>query len=139
MSKNGPIILVDDDTDDQEILQELLKDLGVQNKIIICKNGQEAENFLRTTDDKPFIILCDINMPIMTGLELRAVIEADPFLREKSIPFIFLSTTGSQVAVRKAYDLTVQGFFQKQDSLEELRANLKRIVDYWRTCLHPNI
>ncbi len=139
MSKNGPIILVDDDTDDQEILQEVLKDLGVQNKIIICKNGQEAETFLRTTDDKPFIILCDINMPIMTGLELRAVIEADPFLREKSIPFIFLSTTGSQVAVRKAYDLTVQGFFQKQDSLEELRANLKRIVDYWRTCLHPNI
>ena len=138
MPKSGPIILVEDDTDDQEILLEVLKSLGVQNNVVVCKNGQEAEAYLRTTTDKPFLILCDINMPLMNGLELRSVIENDPFLKEKSIPFIFLSTTGNPLAVRKAYDLTVQGFFQKQNSLEELRNSLKMIIEYWRTCLHPS-
>lgn len=138
MPKSGPIVLVDDDTDDQEILQEVLKSLGVPNNVIVCKNGQEAEAYLRTTSDKPFLILCDINMPIINGLELRATIEADPFLKGKSIPFIFLSTTGNPAAVRKAYDLTVQGFFQKRNSYDELRDSLKMILEYWRTCLHPN-
>jgi CheY-like chemotaxis protein len=137
MPKSGPIILVDDDNDDQEILHEVLKGLGVQNKLIAFKNGHEAESYLRTTADKPFLILCDINMPVMNGLELRAIIEGDPFLKEKSIPFIFLSTTGNPLAVRKAYDLTVQGFFQKQNSLEEMRNNMKLILDYWCNCLHP--
>src|SRR5215218_9534907 len=71
------------------------------------KNGKEAEAYLRTTTHHPFLILCDINMPVMTGLELRATIEADPVLKEKSIPFIFLSTTGNPTVVRNAYSLTV--------------------------------
>lgn len=138
MPKNGPIILIDDDADDQEILQEILKNLNVKNDLVIFKNGHEAEAYLRTTADRPFLILCDINMPVMNGLELRTLIESDPVLKQKSIPFIFLSTTGNPIAVRKAYDLTVQGFFQKQNNLEELTNNLKMIIEYWRTCLHPN-
>jgi CheY-like chemotaxis protein len=139
MPKSGPIILVEDDTDDQDIMQEVLRNLGVTNQLLLFKNGQEAETYLRTTTDRPFLIFCDINMPVMNGLELRAAIEADPFLKQKCIPFIFLSTTDNPVAVRKAYDLTIQGFFQKQNSLEELRNNLKMILEYWRTCLHPGV
>lgn len=137
MPKSGPIVLVDDDTDDQEIMQEVLRNLEVQNNLLIFKNGQEAVGYLKTTTDRPFLILCDINMPVMNGLELREAIEADPYLKDKSIPFIFISTTGNPAAVRKAYDLTVQGFFQKQNSLEQLSNDLKLIIAYWRTCLHP--
>ena len=107
MRQHGPIILIDDDLDDQEIVQEVLRGLNIQNQLLFFKNGKEAEAYLRTTTHHPFLILCDINMPVMTGLELRATIEADPVLKEKSIPFIFLSTTGNPTVVRNAYSLTV--------------------------------
>lgn len=139
MPKSGPIILVDDDTDDQEILKEVMQQLKVPNQLVIFKNGKEAEAYLRTTTQRPFLILCDINMPVMTGLELRATIENDPVLKEKSIPFIFLSTTGNPHMVRQAYNLTVQGFFQKKNNLHELTNELKMIIEYWRACLHPNM
>lgn len=137
MPGKGPILLIDDDTDDQEIIAEVLLSLQVPNPLAVFKNGQEALDYLKTTSDKPFLILCDINMPIMDGLQFRAAIENDSFLRNKSIPFIFLSTTNNPSAVRQAYDLTIQGFFQKRNTLQELGNNLKMIIDYWSACLRP--
>ena len=138
MRQHGPIILIDDDLDDQEIMQEVLRGLNIHNPLLFFKNGKDAETYLRTTPHLPFLILCDINMPVMNGLQLRAAIEADPVLRKKNIPFIFLSTTGNPNVVRQAYSFTVQGFFQKKSNLHELSENLKMIVEYWRNCLHPN-
>ena len=137
MPRNGPIVLVEDDTDDQEIIKEVLNNLQVANRLIVHHNGEEALDYIRTTADKPLLILCDINMPLMDGLQFRAAIEADPLLRSKSVPFVFLSTTNNPVAVRKAYDLTVQGFFQKRNTLEEMSSHLKMIIDYWSNCLRP--
>ena len=137
MPKTGPIVLVEDDTDDQEIVAELLEALQITNPLAVFKNGQEALDYLKTTPDKPFLILCDINMPVMDGLQFRMAIEEDPALRRKSIPFVFLSTTNNPNIVRQAYMLTVQGFFQKRNSLDDLGKNLKMIIDYWNTCLHP--
>lgn len=137
MRQHGPIILIDDDLDDQEIMQEVIRSLNIHNPLVFFKNGKDAEAYLRTTKQHPFLILCDINMPVMNGLELRATIEADPVLRDKNIPFIFLSTTGNPNVVRQAYKLTVQGFFQKKNNLHELSESLRMIVEYWRNCLHP--
>ncbi len=133
----GTILLVEDDLDDQEIIIEVLRKLNAQHQIITLKNGQEALEYLRGPSKKPFLILCDINMPVMNGLEFRAVLEADVMLRNKSIPFVFLTTTGNIAAVNKAYELTVQGFFQKRNTLEEFSRNLKTILEYWSACLHP--
>lgn len=139
MPKNGPIVLIEDDIDDQEIVAEILKDMQITNPLAIFKNGREALDYLKTTSDKPFLILCDINMPVMDGLQLRMAIEKDPALRRKSIPFVFLSTTNNPNVVRQAYLLTVQGFFQKRNNLNDQGNNLKMIIDYWDTCLHPEI
>ena len=138
MSLNGPIILVEDDPDDQDVVNEILQTLNFPNELVIFQNGKEAETYLRTTSQQPFLILCDINMPVMNGLELRTIIENDPALRQKSIPFVFLTTTRNPSTVNRAYDLTVQGFFQKKNSLGELTHDLKMIIEYWRCCLHPN-
>lgn len=137
MLKTGPIVLVEDDRDDQEIIAEVFKSIQVMNPIAVFKNGQEALDYLKNTAEKPFLILCDINMPVMDGLQFRAAIEADASLKRKCIPFIFLSTTNNPTAVRKAYDLTIQGFFQKRNTIQELGSHLKMIVDYWDTCLQP--
>ncbi len=136
--KNGSIILVEDDTDDQELLVNVFESLGVPNEIQIFENGHEAFLFLKNTPSQPFLIICDVNMPIMNGLELRRQINSNQLLRRKSIPFIFLSTSGEANAVIEAYELDVQGFFVKERYFEGIQYQIKQIVEYWKHCKHPN-
>jgi CheY-like chemotaxis protein len=138
MSKIGPIIVVDDDEDDQLILREVFDGLKVPNPLRFYKDGNVALEYLRTTKEQPFIIICDVNMPIMSGLELRTLIDADDFLRRKSIPFVFLSTAVSIADLAKAYELNVQGFFIKGSSIKTLEKIMKTLFDYWQMCRHPN-
>ena len=137
-SKDGPLIIVEDDIDDQEIIKEVLQSLGVSNTLLLFSDGLEALTYLQTTSDQPFLILCDINLPKLNGLELREEINADVRLRRKSVPFIFYSTNAGREAVEKAYDLTVQGFFIKNNTLQQLRDTLALIIAYWSECKHPN-
>lgn len=138
MSNSGIILLVEDDEDDQQMMTELLEGLKIENQLVIKKNGEEALDFLLTTHENPFLILCDVNMPVMDGLELRQRISDNEFLRRKSIPFIFLTTTANPAAVIKAYEMCVQGFFEKSSGLGDFRNLLLLIVNYWRQCKHPN-
>jgi len=137
-AKQGPIVLVEDDTDDQELIAEVLGDIEVQNELRLFFNGKDALEYLKTTTEQPFIIICDINMPVMDGFQFRHAIQVDDYLRSKSIPFVFLSTDASHPAVVRAYDLSVQGFFKKATSFDGLRSMLKLTIDYWATCKHVN-
>jgi CheY-like chemotaxis protein len=138
MNVKEPIIIIDDDTDDHAIFQEIAQRLNLANKLVFFRNGVEVLSYLRTTLDKPFIIFCDINMPVMNGLDLRREINADEFLRKKSIPFVFFTTAASADQVREAYDLTVQGFFIKESSFIETENTFRLILEYWDKCKHPN-
>src|SRR5690349_12441240 len=108
----GPIIIVEDDKDDQEVYEELIKDIGIPNEIIFFNDAREALSYLLITEDQPFIILSDVNIPGMTGLELKKNIQEDPYLRAKGIPFVYISTNASRVAVRHAHLLSAQGYFE---------------------------
>ena len=138
MSLKGPIILVEDDEDDQYLITKILEELKISNAIRLYHNGIEALDYLRTTAEKPFLILCDVNMPIMNGLELRREIEEDPYLKHKSIPFIFLSTSGDINVVKEAYKGTIQGFYKKESNYSLYKSNIEVIIRYWQSCLHPN-
>lgn len=138
MSKRGPILLIEDDEDDQLLISQAIENLGIINPIRVFHNGQEALEYLEVTQEQPFLILCDINMPLLNGLEFRAQINQSEHLRRKSIPFIFLTTTASPEAIQEAYDESVQGFYEKAVSLAGLQQQIRLIVDYWQTCLHPN-
>ena len=139
MSKNGPIIIVDDDPDDQLLAQETINSIGLTNKILPFYTALDALDFLMNKlDDQPFIILSDINLPRMNGIELKKAIEANEELRKRSIPFVYYSTSGEKSIVDKAFDLQVQGFFVKANSLEEMRRSFKIIFEYWRNSRHPN-
>lgn len=138
MNSKEPIIIVDDDTDDHAIFQEVAERLNLQNELLFFRNGLELLAYLRITTQKPFIIFCDMNMPQMGGLELRRHINEDEFLRKKSIPFVFFTTAASNEQIREAYDLTVQGFFLKESSFIETENTFKLILDYWSKCKHPN-
>ena len=138
MSKTGPIILIEDDPHDLDVIKAALGDNGVENELICFDRAEKALKYLCETTDRPFLILCDIRMQGMNGLEFRDTINDDEYLRKKSIPFVFLTAAVSQEIVDDAYDLTVQGFIAKPDSYEELKKTLDKIVSYWLTCLHPN-
>lgn len=137
-TKPGPIVLLEDDVDDQEIIQEILTSLGVKNTVVVFSNGVEALAYLRLTTEQPFIILCDVNLPKMNGLEFREEINNDEQLKRKSIPFIFFSTNANRTTVQKAFELTVQGYFTKSPTLQELEDTLAMIINYWTYCKHPN-
>jgi CheY-like chemotaxis protein len=138
MAKNLPIVIIDDDADDRDLLGELTAELRPGHELRYFVNGVEALKYLETTIEQPFIILCDVNMPMMTGLELLRYIQKTPHLKRKSIPFIFLSTTSDKRYVNEAYDLSAQGFFQKPAEIQLLKAMLKLTYDFWAKCLHPH-
>jgi CheY-like chemotaxis protein len=133
-----PIVIVEDDADDQYFIRTICEKLGVTAELLFFDNGQRALTYLETTTSRTFLILCDINMPIMNGLELRRKIQENTRLRRKSIPFVFLSTAARQKEVEEAYDLTVQGFFVKAPHLSDMEKSIELILRYWLDCKHPN-
>jgi CheY-like chemotaxis protein len=138
MSLSGPIVVIEDDPDDQEMITRAFSKLKIQNEIKVFSSGEDALAYIKSTKDKPFLIICDINMPVMNGLEVKEKLNSDHKSRMKSIPFIFLSTASNPQEIQKAYELNAQGYFMKGQSLESLQKAVKDIVDYWQVCMHPN-
>ena len=139
MIKNGNILIIEDDADDKEILEDVIVSLGNTNKIVWKTNGEEALSYLCTSNEKMLIIFCDVNMPIMNGLELKRLIDADPVLRKKSIPFVFYSTAATENAIEEAYTtLSIQGFFKKENDFHKTKAIINTVLEYWKNCIHPN-
>jgi CheY-like chemotaxis protein len=137
--KQGPIIIVEDDAEDADIFQDILIELDVKNKMIWFTNSNDAFFYLKATTDQPFIIFCDVNLPVINGIEFKRQVDSDAELRRKSIPFVFYSTSVSQATVNEAYtQMTVQGFFQKKNTYAEVKGDIKLILNYWKDCKHPN-
>ena len=138
MNSNGPVVIIEDDPDDQEVLKEVFEKLGYPNKIVFFTDGNAALEFLNKTDTIPFIILSDINMPKLDGFALRDKIRTDAELQIKCIPYLFFSSASNQKAVVDAYSLSVQGFFVKQNTIAELQKTIEVIMEYWKRCVAPN-
>lgn len=138
MNRNGPVIIIEDDADDKEILEEVFRNLGYTNELLFFEDGQEALDFLNTSEKIPFLILSDINMPRLDGFALRDKIKMDAKLQLKCIPYLFFTTASSQKAVIDAYSLSAQGFFVKQNSMAELEKTITVIMEYWKRCAAPN-
>lgn len=133
----GKILIVDDDLEDHEIIKIVGRSLGVLHAIEFFSTGHELLTYLARCQRDPFIIICDINMPTLNGLDLREAICNDFFLRDKSIPFIFFSTMATRAQVQQAYDLSVQGFFIKGTTLRETERKLRIVIEYWMESIHP--
>lgn len=140
MSKSGPILLFEDDQDDRNFMEKIFSELGIKNERVYLKNAVEALNYLNHTSKSLLLILCDVNLCGQNGLELKREIDNNHYLRLKSIPFVFYSTSIRQEQLIEAYsELTVQGFFKKESDFTEAKTAISTILSYWKLCRHPNM
>jgi CheY-like chemotaxis protein len=138
MNKKGPIIIIEDDEDDQLLMTQVFKQIKATNEIIFFIDPEEALTYLTSTEVEPFIVLSDINMPKLSGMELREKVHANESLRLKCIPYLFFTTSAEQQHVIDAYSKSVQGFFVKPSSLDKLAQMMQKIIDYWQECTSPD-
>ena len=138
MNKNGDIIIIEDDPDDQFILELVFSELDYPNKRLYFEDGISALEHLAIHSSAPFLILSDINLPKLDGLELRKKLKEDADLNLRCIPYLFFTTALNHQAVVDAYSTSAQGFFVKPVGFTELKETLKLIIDYWKKCAAPN-
>lgn len=138
MNKNGPVVVIEDDEDDQIVLKEIFQTLNYPNEVLFFGDGQAALDFLHKAETVPFLILSDINMPKLDGFALRTKLKTDEDLALKCIPYLFFTTALNRQTVIDAYSLSVQGFFVKPTSMAELEKTIASIMDYWKLCAAPN-
>lgn len=138
MNKTGAVVIIEDDEDDQEILRFVYGRLGYKNDLIFFGNPVEALAYLSRPDVFPFIVMSDINMPLMSGYELRKKVFEDRVMRKKCIPYIFFTTSANKNSVNEAYELSVQGFFIKPSTMVELEEIIRKIYEYWMEGIAPH-
>jgi CheY-like chemotaxis protein len=134
---NGPILYVGGDEDDRYLVTDALAFIGCSNKVINFDNGKALIDYLNSNEERPFIILCDLHLPQMTGLELKEIINSDEKLKRRTIPFIFLSESVNPKDVDDAYLSLVQGFYVKAPTYEGLKKQLRAICEYWDLATLP--
>ncbi len=137
MNKSGPIVVIEDDHDDQELLEMVFKELDYQNPVVFFSNGKKALDYLMEPDVQPFLIISDINMPMLDGFELKSMVHHNGALSQKCIPYLFFTTSASEHSVLEAYKMSVQGFFLKPTSYPDLVHTIRVIIEYWKQCYSP--
>ncbi len=138
MQKSGPIIVIEDDSDDQQLLDETFKILNYPYEVIFFTDGYKALDYIVKTDIKPFLILSDINMPTIDGFELRRMIHNNTELSVRCIPYLFCTSGANKKGVSDAYAMSAQGFFIKPNSMAELQNTVRKIIEYWQECFAPS-
>ncbi len=122
-----------------EIIEGAIRDLGISNEIEILKDGDMAMEYLKSKQADPFFNLSDANMPRIDGIELKKLIDGDPELRRKTYLLFFLTTTENKTLLIEGHSkITVQGYFQKGYTYEDIVGTMKLIINYWRACRRPN-
>lgn len=125
-----PILLVEDDQVDVMTVKRALKEIKVTNPIVNMENGEDALKYLLDPEnEKPFIILLDINMPIMNGIEFLEVMKNDASLRR--IPVVVLTTSEEQQDKINSFDLGVAGYMTKPVIYRKFVEVMRAIDTYW--------
>lgn len=124
------ILLVEDDQVDVMTVKRALKEIRVTNPVVNQENGEEALKFLRNPDNaNPCIILLDLNMPIMNGIEFLQVVKRDAQLRR--IPVVVLTTSDEQQDKVNSFDLGVAGYMAKPVDYRQFVEVMRTIDAYW--------
>ena len=130
MRSFDPILLVEDDQLDVMTLKRALKDIKATNPLFIRNNGEAALEFLRDlANPKPLLILLDLNMPRMNGLEFLKIIKTDVDLCK--IPVVVLTTSQEEQDRLASFQLSVAGYIIKPLTYPDFVKKLLIVYQYW--------
>jgi CheY-like chemotaxis protein len=132
-----PILLVEDDRVDAMTVKRALRDIQFDDALYHVENGEEALAFLRDPNKpRPAIILLDLNMPRMNGVEFLRIAKEDAKLRQ--IPVIILTTSVEDQDRISSFDLSVAGYMVKPVDYAQFVEIMRTVNDYWEKSELPN-
>lgn len=137
MSEAIEILLVEDNPNDLELTMHALSKGNLANKIYAARDGEEALDFLfcrgaftnRKFDSPPKVVLLDLKLPKVDGLEVLRAVKSDP--RTRSVPIVVMTSSSQQRDLIESYKLGVNSYIQKPIDFNEFREVLQRLGYYW--------
>lgn len=137
MSAFVDILLVEDNQNDLDLAMHVLRREKLANNIFVVRDGEEALDFLfcrgsfseRTIDHPPKLVLLDLKLPKVDGLEVLKELKSDP--RTKTIPVVIMTSSKEERDVIEGYNSGVNSFIQKPVDFDEFRRMVKSLGMYW--------
>ena len=137
MTNNKPVLLVEDDQVDAMTVKRAIRQIKMKHPLVHAENGEEALEYLKNpNNEKPWIILLDLNMPRMNGLEFLQVAKKDDVL--KSIPVVVLTTSKEQQDRIASFNFSVAGYMIKPVDYAQFVEMMRAIQMYWTLCQQPD-
>ncbi|PQA59743.1 response regulator [Siphonobacter curvatus] len=133
-----PLVILEDDEDDRHIYESVLSEIAPYLQLRFFAKGEDLLIALQNKSLQPFLIISEVHLSGMTGMELRRQLDKDDEIRTKAIPFVFFSYPIFKKELEEAYHLTIQGFFEKSPNLDDFKRQLNSVIQYWSDCQHPN-
>ena len=129
MKKGLKVMLIEDDMIEVMKLNRTISKLKLEHKIIEANNGEEALNLLSHKDNLPNLILLDLNMPKINGIEFLSTLKNDENL--KHIPTVILTTSSNQKDLDECFKIGVSGYVLKPLKYEVYVKKIETILSYW--------
>ncbi|WP_047244935.1 response regulator [Maribacter thermophilus] len=123
------ILLIEDDSIEIMKLERTVSKLEVKHKITKAKNGEEALEYLKSDSRLPDIILLDLNMPRMSGIEFLSILKTDEAF--KYLPTIILTTSENRADLLECYKAGIAGYIIKPLKYEDYESKIKKVLSYW--------
>lgn len=128
--KSLSVLLIDDDEIERMKFKKVCKDINFPCSIIEAVNGKQALNFLNNVKNTFNIIILDLHMPIMNGLELLEDLKSNK--QFKNIPIIIMSNSEDNNDLKKCYDFGISGYFTKPAKYSKYSKKVKSVLKYWK-------
>jgi len=132
------VLLVEDNITDAELTIRELKKYNLANNLFHVKDGEAALDFIfctgpfsgtRTMQHAPRVILLDIQMPKVNGIEVLEKIKSDP--RTRTLPVVILTSSKEDPDIKKCYDLGANSYIVKPVNFERFAAAIQNLGYYW--------
>lgn len=135
IQNNKTILVIEDDMVDIMTIKRVVKQLEITNPLHVENNGEEALHYLLNAEELPGLILLDLNMPKMNGIEFLNELRKINLL--KNIPVVVLTTSKEQQDKYNSFDLSISGYMIKPVDFNQFKDMVKTIHHYWQLSQLP--
>jgi len=137
------ILLVEDNADDEDLTLRALKKSNIMNRVVVTRDGVQALDYLfmrgefadRDANEKPQVILLDLKLPKLDGLEVLRTLRADP--RTKLLPVVILTSSAEEQDVIRGYDLGANSYIRKPVDFTQFVEAVRQLGLYWLVLNQP--